>query len=79
VEEQDLLQLTLPGYLLGSSFSQQNLRKGGVCILFEKICISVKLISHITKEKDLEICAVELETKASKLIIKFVESTCRRF
>jgi hypothetical protein len=40
-----------------------------VCVfLFEKICISTKWISHITVKKDLEICAVVLETKASKLI-----------
>jgi hypothetical protein len=43
-----------------------------VCVfLFEGIYISTKLISDIIvkKKKDLEICANQLETKASKLII----------
>jgi hypothetical protein len=70
MEEQDLLQLTLPGYILGSSFSQQNLQKGGVCIFVQKCLYFSQIdISHNCKEKDLEICAVELETKASRLII----------
>jgi hypothetical protein len=68
MEEQDLLQLTLPGYILGSSFSRQNLQKGDVCIFVRKDLYFSKIdISHNCKEKDLEICAVELETKASKL------------
>jgi len=32
MEEQDLLNLTLTGYSLGSSYCHQNLQKGGVCI-----------------------------------------------
>jgi hypothetical protein len=34
--EQDLLHLTLDGYLLGSSFLRQNLQRGGVCIFVKK-------------------------------------------
>ena len=30
MEEQELLHLTLPGYMLGSSLCHQNLQKGGV-------------------------------------------------
>jgi hypothetical protein len=46
--EQDLLHLTLDGYLLGSSFFRKNLQRGGVCKLLRKINISTKLIFHNT-------------------------------
>jgi hypothetical protein len=70
MEEQDLLHLTLPGYVSGSSFCSKDLQKGGVCIFVCKDLNANKIdISHRCIEKDLEICAVELETEASKLII----------
>jgi hypothetical protein len=68
--EQDLLHLTLDGYLLGSSFCRQNLQRGGVCIFVKKDqCLNKIYISHHCKEQDLEICAIQLETKTSNLII----------
>jgi exonuclease III len=70
MEEQDLLHLTLPGYILGSSFCHRNLQRGGVCMFVRKDLYFNKTdISHNSREKDLEICAVEIETKATKLII----------
>ena len=70
MEEQDLLHLTLPGYILGSSFCLQNLQKDGVCIFVHKdMCFSKINTSHNCKEKDLEICSIELETGSSTLII----------
>jgi hypothetical protein len=64
MEEQDLLHLALPGFMLGSSLCRQNLPKGVCVLLFIGTCISAKLIFHITvKKKDLEIFAVGLETK----------------
>jgi len=36
IEEQDLLQLTLPRYILRSNFSCQNLQNGDVCIFICK-------------------------------------------
>jgi hypothetical protein len=70
MEEQDLLHLTILGYILGSSFCRQNLQKGGVCVFVLKGLYFSKInISHNCREKDLEICAIELETKSSKLII----------
>jgi hypothetical protein len=63
MEEQELLHLTLSGYKLGSSFSRKHLQRGGVCIFVRKD------ILRNCREKDLEICAVELETGASKLIV----------
>jgi rRNA maturation protein Rpf1 len=68
VEEQDLLNLTLSGYSLGSSYCHRNLQKGGVCILvredqsFKKIDTSL----HCA-EQTLEVCSVELGTKSSSL------------
>jgi hypothetical protein len=68
--EQDLLHLTLDGYLLGSSFCRQNLQRGGVCIFIKKDqCFNKIDISHHCKEQDLEIYAVQLETIACNLII----------
>ena len=70
MEEQHLLHLTMPGYILGSSFCCKNLQKRDVCIFVRKDPTVNKIgISHNCKEKGLEICAVELETEASKLII----------
>jgi exonuclease III len=70
MEEQDLRHLTLPGYKRGSSCCHKYLQKGGVCIFVcEDLNVNNIDISHNCLEKDLEICAVELETEASKLII----------
>jgi hypothetical protein len=71
MEEQDLLHLTLPGDILGSSFRCHKTYRREVCaFLFEKIYISTKLISvNNCKEKDLEICATQLEIKTPKLVI----------
>jgi exonuclease III len=68
--EQELLQLNLPGYLLVSGFSRKHLQRGGMCIFARK---DLKVKKTVTlqncKEKDLEICAAELNTEASKFII----------
>jgi hypothetical protein len=53
----------------GIEFCCQNQQKGGVFIFVCKDLYFAKInISHNFKEKDLEICATELETKSSKLI-----------
>jgi hypothetical protein len=55
--------------MFASSFSRQNLQKGGVCIFVRKdLYFSDFDISYNCKEKDLEICAFQLETEVSKLI-----------
>ena len=51
MEEQDLLHLTLPGYILGSSVCCQNPQKDGVYISVHTTCISAKSILHITVQK----------------------------
>jgi len=49
-------------------FCHQNLWKRGVCVLF--VFVKAKLIFHVTLDKkNMGICAVELETKSSKLIV----------
>jgi hypothetical protein len=53
-------------------FCRQNVQKGGVCIFFsfrKDLYFRNFNISHNCKENDLEICAVELYTRSSKLII----------
>ena len=70
MEEHELLHLTLSIYTLGSSFSRKHLHRGGVCIFVPKdLNINKTDILPTCREKDLEICAVELETVASKLIV----------
>jgi exonuclease III len=70
MEGQDVVHLTLPGYILGSSFYCKDLQKGGVCIFVRKdLNVNKTDVSHNCIEKDLEICAVELETEAFKLSI----------
>jgi hypothetical protein len=70
MEEQELLHLTLSGYVLGSSFSRKHLQRAGVCVFVCKDLNVNKIdISHNCREKDLEICAVELENEGSKLIV----------
>jgi hypothetical protein len=57
--EQDMLHPTLPGYILGWSFFHQHLQKTGVYIFVVKDLYFTKMF-HLTKEKDLEICALDL-------------------
>jgi hypothetical protein len=59
--EQDLQHLTLDGYLLGSTEGRC------VCFYKERSGFNKIDISHHCKEQDLEICAVQLETKICKL------------
>jgi len=48
----------------------KHLQRGGVCIFVRKDPNFNKIdISHTCREKDLEICAVELEIEVSKLIV----------
>jgi hypothetical protein len=63
-------KLTMNGYLLGSSFCWKGLQKGGVCNLLGQINIPEKnYISHHCNEKGFEICAIQLATKPSHVII----------
>jgi hypothetical protein len=75
MEEQELLHLTWSGYKLGSSFSRTHLQRGGVCICVRKDQNVNKIdILQNCREKDLEICAVELETGESKLVVLSIYS-----
>jgi hypothetical protein len=53
--------------------------RGEACVfMLRRINVSTKLIFHNTKEQDLEICAIQLETKTSYLLImKPVQSSIR--
>ena len=72
----DVLSVGIKKYVLGSCFSQSKLQKGGVCVcvcvclyiyIFIYICNDVYFnhldFSNYCKEKILEICAVQIETK----------------
>ena len=70
MKEQEVLHLKSEGCTLESSFCQKHLQTGSVWIFARKDMNVNKIdISQNCKERDLEICAVELKTKASKLII----------
>jgi len=48
----------------------KHLQRGGVCIFVHKDLNFNEIdISHNCREKDLKVCAVELEIEASKLIV----------
>ena len=48
----------------------KHLQTGGVCIFVRKVLNFNKVdISHTCRDKDLKVCAVELEIEASKLIV----------
>ena len=59
----DVCSVGIEKYLLGSSFAQSIFQNGGVCIY---ICNDVRFnyldFSKYCKKKNLEICAVQIET-----------------
>jgi exonuclease III len=73
MEEQEVLHHTLPGYILGTSFCHKHVQGGGGGGVGIFVCKDLNVnkiyISHNCREKDLEICAVELETEAPKLTV----------
>jgi hypothetical protein len=67
MKEQDLLHPTLPGYVVESSSCLDNLaREACVFLLGKSVYAS---ISYHSKENCLQICGIQLQTKASNLII----------
>jgi len=70
MEEQDLLNFTLMGYSLCSSYCNQNLQKGGVCISVKEDQSFNKIDTSLhCAEQTLEVCAAELQTKSPNLSI----------
>jgi hypothetical protein len=68
--KEELLHLTMNGYLLCSSFFKKDLQRGCVCIFVREDQHFSKIdISHHCKEQDFEICATQLVIKTSNLII----------
>jgi exonuclease III len=77
IEEQDLLNLTLQGDSLGSSYCCQNLQTQEVCI-FVREDQSFNKIDNLLHcaEQTLEVCTAELETKSyNSSIIAFYRAT----
>jgi hypothetical protein len=68
--EQEVLHLIMNSYLLGSSFCQKDIQRGGMCIFVRTDQNFSKIdIPHHCKEQDFEICTIQLVTKTSNLII----------
>jgi hypothetical protein len=68
--EQELLHLTVNGYLFCSSLCQNGQLMGCVCIFVKTDQQFSKMdITHHCKEQDFEICAIQLVTKTSNQII----------
>jgi hypothetical protein len=60
----------MTGYLLGSSFSQKDLQRRGMCVFVRTDQHFCKIyISHHCKKQDFDICAIQLVTKTFNLII----------
>jgi hypothetical protein len=68
--KQDLLHLSVNGYQLGSSFCQKGFHRGSVCIYVKdgQHFIKIDTLCYC-KEQELEICAIQLETKSANLIM----------
>jgi exonuclease III len=70
MEKLYLLNLSLSGYSLGSSYCCQNLQKGGVCTFVREDQSFKKTDTSLhCAEQNLEVCATEHETKSSNLRI----------
>jgi hypothetical protein len=64
----DILQVNLDNYTLGSSFCRKNLTRGGVSIFVKNnLKFSQIELMQFCKEQDIKCCAVQLDTKLSKL------------
>jgi hypothetical protein len=78
--EQDLLLSNLVGYSLGCSYSRRIFQQGGVCIFIRKgICYNRIDVSHYCEEKEIEICAVQIEVRLFHVIITCIQSSFREF
>jgi hypothetical protein len=70
MEEKDLMNLTVTGYSLSSSYCCQNLQRGRVCIFVREHESFNKTDTSLNcEEQTFEVCAIELETKSSNLRI----------
>jgi len=66
----DVCLVGIENYVLGSSFSQSTLQKGGVCIyICNDICFHHLYFSNYCKEEILAICAVQIETTDKRTIV----------
>jgi hypothetical protein len=75
--EQELLHFTMNSCLLCFSFCQKDLQREHSCIFVRTDQHFSKIdISHHCKEQDFEICAVQLVTKTSNLIILSLYRAC---
>jgi len=62
--------IRLPNYNLNAKFCRNTFKKGGVCIFtHETIHCSTINLNKFCKEKDLEICAIELHLQSYKICI----------
>jgi hypothetical protein len=66
----EIIKFSLDGYKLASSFCRRESLGGGVCILISNNIIFQSIdLKQFWHEKTLEICAVKLNLKTTKLII----------
>ena len=70
LKESKIAKFSLAGYKLASSFCRRESLGGGVCILItNKIMFQSIDLKQFCHEKTIEICAVKLHHKTTKLII----------
>lgn len=70
MKQQEILQLSLHGYVLGSHFCRHVFQKGGACIFIREDLLFSKIdISDFCLEQDIEICGIQIGYEISNLII----------
>jgi hypothetical protein len=70
LNESEITKFSLNGYKLASSFCSRESLGGGVCILISNnIIFQTTDLKQFCHEKSLEICAIKLHLKTTKLII----------
>ena len=78
--EQYLLLSNLVGYTLRSSYSRHIFQRGGVRICIRKdICYNSTDVSHYCEEKDIEICAVQIEVRLVHVITRVYRAPSGNF
>ena len=70
LKQQELITLSVHGYILGAEYSRKVLHKGGVCIYTKQNLIyKVINLSKFCIEQNIELCAIQFDTKQINVVV----------
>jgi hypothetical protein len=73
LNQTELNLINTENYLLGSYYCRKNILKGGVCIFIHKsIKFSIINLDNHCANKDIEVCAIQLESTLRKLRVSTI-------